>query len=139
LTKPDQDLLAAARRAAAAAYVPHSGFRVGAAVRAGGVVYSGCNVENASYGLTTCAERVAVFAAIAAGVRRIEAIAVAFLDPDPAAGIGGLMPCGACRQVIAEFAGPDLPVHVDGVGSFALGELLPEPFSFTGRQAPEQA
>src|SRR5207249_3460446 len=110
LTQPDEALLAVARRAGEAAYVPHSRFRVGAAVRAAGAVYSGCNVENASYGLTICAERVAIFSAVAAGARQIEAIALACLDADPDAEIGSLMPCGACRQVMAEFGGPDLPV-----------------------------
>jgi cytidine deaminase len=126
----DGALIADARRAAQAAYAPHSRFRVGAAVRAAGSVYTGCNVENASYGLAICAERVAIFSAIASGARRIEAIALACIDANGDAGIGTLMPCGACRQVLAEFAGPDVPVHVDGVGAFALGELLPNPFNF---------
>jgi cytidine deaminase len=125
----DADLLARARAAAAAAHAPYSNFRVGAAVRAGGVVYTGCNVENASFGLTICAERVAVFAAIAAGARRIDALAVACIDADPTAAAGSLMPCGACRQVMAEFAGPDLPVHVDRAGRFTLAELLPQAFA----------
>lgn len=124
----DADLLQRARGAAAAAHAPYSRFRVGAAVRANGAVYTGCNVENASYGLAICAERVAVFTAIAAGARRIEAIAVACVDADPAAAAGSLMPCGACRQVLAEFAGPDLPVHVDRAGSYTLGALLPNAF-----------
>jgi cytidine deaminase len=139
LIQLDQDLIAAARHAGKAAYAPHSRFRVGAAVRAAGVVYSGCNVENASYGLAMCAERVAIFAAVAAGARQIEAIAVACLDADPAAGIGNLMPCGTCRQVIAEFGGPDLPVHIDGAGTFTLGELLPTPFRLPRRGTPGQA
>ncbi len=128
--QPDPVLIAAARLAAAAAYVLYSRFRVGAAVRAAGAVYSGCNVENASYGLTICAERVAIFSAVAAGAREIEAIALACLDAKTDGGIGTLMPCGACRQVLAEFAGPDLPVHVDGAGTFTLRELLPDPFGF---------
>lgn len=126
--EPDRVLIAAARRAAAAAYAPYSHFRVGAALRAAGAIYCGCNVENASYGLTICAERAAVFSAIAARARRIDAIAVACLDVKPDAAAGGFLPCGACRQVLAEFAGPDLPIYIYGAGSFTLGALLPSPF-----------
>ncbi len=123
-----QDLLDVARQAAARAYARYSDFRVGAAVRAGGKIYSGCNVENASYGLTICAERVAIFAAIADGAREIEELAVACIDAPDGADSSGLMPCGACRQVMAEFAGPALPVHVDRAGSFTLDQLLPNAF-----------
>jgi cytidine deaminase len=122
------DLLAAAIAAAAHAYVPYSGFHVGAAVRAGGAVFTGCNVENASYGLTLCAERTAIFAAIAAGHRRIEALALACVDAAPDAPPGALMPCGACRQVMAEFAAADLPVIIDRAGTFRLDALLPHAF-----------
>ncbi len=123
----DEELLAAARAAALLAYAPYSRFRVGAAVAAGGAVYIGCNVENASYGLSICAERNAIFHAVAAGHRRIEAIAVACIDA--MAGARSLsMPCGACRQVIAEFGAPATPVFVDGAGSFALEALLPDAF-----------
>ncbi len=124
-------LLAAARAAATASYSPYSHFRVGAAVRAGGRVFSGCNVENASYGLTICAERNAIFAAVAAGHHRIEAIALACVDAGPEAPAGSLMPCGACRQVMAEFAGPDLPVSIDGAGTVSLDDLLPNAFRLT--------
>jgi cytidine deaminase len=90
-----------ARGAAKAAYAPYSKFRVGAAVLTGsGKVYTGCNVENASYGLCNCAERTAIFSAIAAGEREIRAVTV--YTPTPTA----TSPCGACRQVINEF-GPD--------------------------------
>lgn len=93
-----------ARRAAARAYSPYSKFSVGAAVLAGsGKIYAGCNVENASYGLCNCAERTAIFSAIAAGERTIECVAV--YTPTPAA----TPPCGACRQVINEF-GPQARV-----------------------------
>ena len=118
-----------ARAAVAArklAYAPYSRFRVGAAVRAVGRIYPGCNVENASYGLTLCAERSAVARAVAAGARRIEAVAVASgtLPPTP--------PCGMCLQTLAEFAGPDLPVLLLGArGSreeTTLGALLPHAF-----------
>ena len=124
----DDELLALAREAATRAHAPYSRFRVGAAVRAGGEVFCGCNVENASYGLSICAERNAIFQAVAAGHRRIEAVAVACVDAAADAGADGLMPCGACRQVMAEFCGPETPVHVDRVGTLTLGELLPRAF-----------
>lgn len=125
------DLPEAARAAALASYSPYSHFRVGAAVLAGGRVFTACNVENASFGLTICAERNAVFAAVAAGHRRIEAIALACIDAAPDASPTSLMPCGACRQVLAEFASPDLPVHVDRAGRFTLADLLPQAFRLT--------
>jgi cytidine deaminase len=130
---PDNDLLTQARAAAAGAYAPYSQFRVGAAVRAGDRVHTGCNIENASYGLAICAERVAIFAAVAAGARRIDAVAVACVDADPTAPIRERTPCGACRQVMAEFGDPDLGVHVDGAGSFRLDELLPQAFTLPNR------
>ena len=118
-------LISAARSVQARAYAPYSGFRVGAALESSdGTVFLGCNVENASYGLTICAERAAVFAAVSAGATRFRrAVVVSDVDP-PAA------PCGACRQVLAEF-GLDLPI--DGVGSKAtvrwhLSDLLPAAF-----------
>ena len=127
-----QELLAAARKVALSAHAPYSHFRVGAAVLAGGTIYPGCNVENASFGLTICAERAAIFTAIAAGNRRIEAIALACIDATPEATPGSQMPCGACRQVMTEFAGPQLPVHVDRAGSFSLDALLPRAFRLEG-------
>jgi len=118
-------LIEAARSAQLRAYAPYSNFRVGAALETvDGTVFTGCNVENASYGLTICAERAAVSAAVGAGARRFRrAVVVSDVDP-PAA------PCGACRQVLAEF-GLDLPI--DGVGSqrkvtWRLAELLPAAF-----------
>jgi cytidine deaminase len=100
---------------------------VGAAVRAGGELFSGVNVENASYGLTVCAERVAVGAAIAAGARTIDEIAVATGTAEPTP------PCGACLQVLVEFAGPELPVLLAGargrIVRTTLGELMPRAFS----------
>ncbi len=118
-------LEAAARAAQQQAYAPYSRFRVGAALEAeDGSIYVGCNVENASYGLTICAERAAVCAAVSAGARRFRrAVVVTDIDP-PAA------PCGACRQVLAEF-GKDF--RIDGVGSagrvsWTIGELLPAAF-----------
>src|SRR5215207_1771593 len=124
---PD-DLLAAARAAAALARAKHSHFRVGAAVRdASGQVYPGCNVESDSYGLTICAERVAIFAALAAGASDLVALAVTCLDaaPGPPA---GRMPCGACRQIIVEYLNPSATVQVDGVGAFRPEDLLPSAF-----------
>ncbi|HSM58152.1 MAG TPA: cytidine deaminase [Candidatus Sulfomarinibacteraceae bacterium] len=106
------------------AYAPYSKFQVGAAVLAeSGAIYSGVNVENASYGLTTCAERVAIFQAVAAGERRILAVAVCTES--------GVTPCGPCRQVMREFA-TDLPIFIlDKEGrsrQTSLSELLPDSF-----------
>ncbi len=121
-------LVARAKAAAEAAYCPASGFPVGAAVlSAGGAIHSGCNVENASYGLTICAERNALCHAVAAGDRELIAVAVWTDLSKPAA------PCGACRQVLAEF-GPDMWVMLVGRDgeprTVSLGQLLPEPFVF---------
>jgi len=102
-----EELLAAARKAREKAYAPYSHFHVGAAVLgAGGRIYSGCNVENASFGLTCCAERNAIFAMVAAGEREICEILVIGESEE------FLPPCGACRQVIAEFATPPTVVHM---------------------------
>jgi cytidine deaminase len=119
-------LAAAARRAARSSYAPYSEFRVGAAVlTASGKIFSGCNVENASSGLTICAERTAVFTAVAAGQRRLVAVAVYTPTPRPTA------PCGACRQVIHEF-GPTATVLCVCDSSdrieISLDQLLPKAF-----------
>ena len=107
---------------------PASGFRVGAAVRgADGSIHVGCNVENASYGLTICAERAAVCAAIAAGVSEITAVAIHTDLDEPAS------PCGACRQVLSQF-GPKMHVALAGRGASvhtSLDVLLPHPFTFS--------
>jgi cytidine deaminase len=121
-------LLTAARDAAQHAYCPYSNFHVGAAVQADGKIFRGCNVENASYGLTICAERNAIFAAVASGARHIQAIALACVDAANDAPAALRMPCGACRQVIAEFAAPETPVHIDGVGTLTVADLLPSAF-----------
>ncbi len=135
-----RDLLRAAAAAARRAYAPYSKYRVGAAVRArDGRRFTGVNVENASYGLTLCAERVAVAAAVAAGVRDIVEVAVVATGPAWPA------PCGACRQVLAEFAGPDTPVHtartgrLSAVRTFTLGTLLPETFVLRPARAERPA
>ena len=95
----DKALIELAKQARAHAYAPYSGFAVGAAaLSADGRVFLGCNIENASYGLTNCAERTAIFSAVAAGAKVFEALAVVADGEQPCA------PCGACRQVIAEFS-----------------------------------
>jgi cytidine deaminase len=97
-------LLEQAKKAAEAAYVPYSGYKVGSAVRCtDGSIFSGCNIENASYSLTICAERTAIFKAVSEGHRDFTAIAI-YVDSDKL-----FPPCGACRQVISEFA-PKVPV-----------------------------
>jgi cytidine deaminase len=121
-----QQLLDQARRAREHAYAPYSRFTVGAAVlTATGEIFSGCNIENASLGATICAERVAIFRAVAAGSRALTALAVIADTPEPAA------PCGLCRQVLAEFT-PDCPVlmaNMAGQTRLAhLKELLPLAF-----------
>jgi cytidine deaminase len=122
-------LLAAAQEAMSHAYAPYSKFQVGAAlITEDGEVFTGCNVENASYGLTNCAERTAIFTAInTSGTKiRIRAIAVANSANMACA------PCGACRQVIAEF-GPNATVWyqgADGICEKSMRDLLPDGFSF---------
>lgn len=115
------ELVNAAWRVRDAAYAPYSNFAVGAALLAAdGTVFVGCNVENISYGLTNCAERVAIGAAVAAGVREFSAVAVVADTGVP------ISPCGACRQVLAEFGVP-LVILANRKESlqFRLEELLP--------------
>jgi cytidine deaminase len=119
-------LVAAARRARERAHAPYSHFKVGAALLTqSGALVTGCNIENASYGLTLCAERVAVFKAVSEGLVRFSAIAVVADSPRPTA------PCGACRQILWEFCG-DIVVHVADlqghVTSLRVADLLPLPF-----------
>jgi len=120
------ELVRRARAVMENAYAPYSNFHVGAAIEADdGTIHVGCNVENASYGLTICAERMAVGAAVAAGKRSLVRIAVASAVEPPAT------PCGACRQLLAEF-GLDLEIITAGPASqrrWRLRELLPEAFT----------
>ena len=120
----DKELIALATKARKQAYAPYSHYEVGAALwTASGQVYTGCNVENASYGLTICAERTAAVKAVSSGERDFVAIAVVTAD--------GGTPCGSCRQVLAEF-GPHMRVLVaDAAGNYKayrLDELLPDAF-----------
>ena len=120
------ELVLAARASRTRAYAPYSNYAVGAAVLGSdGEIYKGCNVENASFGLTICAERNAIAAMVAAGCTSARAVVVVTSDAGT--------PCGACRQVLAEFSGPNAPVVCIGEGSeqhFTVGELLPSSFKF---------
>jgi cytidine deaminase len=119
-------LIAAALAARENAFAPYSKFRVGAAIEdIDGRIHTGCNVENATYGLTVCAERVAVFKAISEGVRKFRRVAIA-ADTD-----GLTPPCGACRQILWEFCGDIEIVLVNPRGkteTYGLKDLFPKPF-----------
>ncbi len=127
-----KELVQLAVEAMGRAYAPYSGFYVGAALLTEeGRVYTGCNIENAAFSPTCCAERTAFFSAIAQGERKFAAIAVV-------GGKGGTItetapPCGVCRQVMAEFCPPDFPIHMGGpdgrIETVRLGALLPYSFS----------
>jgi cytidine deaminase len=122
----DSSLIAAARRARRHARAAFSGFKVGAALEtSGGVVITGCNIENATYGLTVCAERVAMFKALSEGHRRFRRVAVVADTAAPTP------PCGACRQILWEFGG-DLEIVLANLrretGRYRLRDLLPVPF-----------
>jgi cytidine deaminase len=125
ITQPDLALLAFAREAQERAYAPYSEFSVGAAIFADGEIYQGCNVENAAYGSSMCAERMAAGAAILAGATEFDAIAVVGDSTSPT------VPCGCCRQFLAEF-NPDMRVIMGGrcdeVAVATLAELLPDAF-----------
>ena len=121
-------LLSAARQAAERAHCPYSNFHVGAAVRCSdGTVVTGCNVENASYGLTICAERVSLFNCVAQGLQPLE-LAVSCVDAQNNTSLSSRMPCGACRQVMQELLPNNAIVHIDGVGQRRINQLLPEGF-----------
>ena len=126
MTETDKKLLAEAKRVRDFAYCPYSKFAVGAAVLgASGEIYGGCNVENAAYSVTNCAERTAIYNAVSAGEEDILALAVVTESSPPAT------PCGACRQVVAEFRIPRILIaNLAGeVKEMTLSELLPDAFS----------
>lgn len=126
----DKQLLNKARKIALRAYAPYSNFFVGAAAlfAESDVVYCGTNVENASFGLTICAERAAIFAGVAAGHRQLKKIAI-FCVKSTGTEVCAT-PCGACRQVIAEFGKPDTAVLLSDGRRYTLAELLPNQFVF---------
>ena len=130
MSKTARELIALACAAATRAHAPYSNFHVGAAIETEeGDTVSGCNVENASYGLTLCAERVAIHTAVASGHRTFTQIAIVASGDNPP------YPCGACRQVLAEFCGPDLTIYVatsnalEDYEEMTLGQLLPKTFT----------
>ena len=123
-------MLRMAAEAMERAYAPYSGYKVGACLKASsGAYYLGCNIENAAFTPTVCAERCAMFKAVYEGERKFDAIAII------ASGLNFATPCGVCRQVMAEFCDPDMPVIcADGEGNYRileLGELIP--MAFTGK------
>lgn len=124
MSAPD-DLLIAAKAAHANAYAPYSRFQVGAALRSGGRIFSGANIENASYGLSRCAEQSAVLAMASTGLRDFEQIVIYTEAEAPAT------PCGACRQILLEFA-PDAELwlvnHRGDTRGYRVRELLPDAF-----------
>ncbi len=125
---PREELLILAREVAQRAYCPYSHFHVGAAVVAGGKTYIGVNIEISSYGLTLCAERSALAAAIADGADAITQVAVACIDAPPAAPLNERAPCGACRQWLADLA-PRAAIYIDGdERDFSVADLLPYAF-----------
>ena len=122
-----RQLIKAAKQAQALSYSPYSGFKVGAALLCkSGKVYTGCNVENASFSATVCAERTALFKAVSEGERELSAMAI----------VGSTdlcFPCGVCRQVMSEFCGKNFKIYLEENGkpvTYALGELLPGRFDF---------
>lgn len=124
----DTNLVDLAIKASEQAYVPYSHFPIGAALKtADGTIYTGCNVENASFGLTNCGERTAIFKAVSDGHRQLSEIAIYGISKDP------ISPCGACRQVMAEFFKPESKVTLIAKNGetveTTVGELLP--YSFT--------
>jgi cytidine deaminase len=124
-----ETLLALAREAAHRAHCPYSHFRVGAALLADGKLFTGVNIEISSYGLTLCAERAALAAALSAGATSITHLAVACIDTPHDAPLSVRTPCGACRQWIADLA-PHATIFIDGSEQdFSIADLLPHAFS----------
>ncbi|QBD79823.1 cytidine deaminase [Ktedonosporobacter rubrisoli] len=123
-----ETLLALAREAALHAHCPFSHFRVGAALVAGDQTFVGVNIEVSSYGLTLCAERSALAAALSVGAGPITQVAVACIDAPPQAPLDERTPCGACRQWLSDLA-PEAQVYIDGIEhDFTVQELLPHAF-----------
>lgn len=123
-----EELLVLAREVALRAHCPYSHFRVGAAVVAGGRVFTGVNIEISSYGLTLCAERSALAAAISAGAGTVTQVAVACIDTPAEAPLAQRTPCGACRQWLADLA-PNAAIYIDGAErDFTIADLLPHAF-----------
>jgi cytidine deaminase len=123
-----EKLMEEAKLASEKAYVPYSKFPVGAALLTNdGQVFRGCNIENSSYSMTNCAERTAIFKAVSDGITGFKALAVTGDTEGP------ISPCGACRQVIAEFCDSDMPVYLTNLNGIVkettVGELLPGAFS----------
>lgn len=123
-----ENLIEESKKAREFAYVPYSNFAVGAALLdENGTIYQGCNIENSSYGLSNCAERTAIFKAVSKGVKNFKALAVTGDTEGP------ISPCGACRQVIAEFCDSTMPVYLTNskgdLQETTVGELLPGAFS----------
>jgi cytidine deaminase len=134
-----EELLGLAREVALRAYCPYSHFRVGAAVAAGGEIYTGVNIEISSYGLTLCAERSALAAAISAGAGPVTQIAVACLDVSPQASLNERTPCGACRQWIADLA-PGAVIYIDGdTRDFTIEDLMPYAFGLQANRPESQS
>ena len=122
-----KEMIAAARAAASQAYVPYSHFPVGAAFHTtDGQIIKGCNIENASFGLSNCAERTAIFKAISEGIKNFDALYIFGETEEP------ISPCGACRQVISEFCPAEMPVYLisknDEIKETSVEELLPYSF-----------
>lgn len=124
-----KELAKAAQKAKLNAYAPFSNFRVGAALLAeDGTIFTGCNIENSSYGLTICAERVAIFNAVSSGASKFTALAIVSDDP------GFTSPCGACRQVLLDLAGDIDFIMMDSKERFKILKLTSLlPFAFTGK------
>ena len=125
--KAKEELIRLAYEGKERSYAPYSGFQVGAALLAeNGTVYLGCNIENAAYSATNCAERTAIFKAVSEGVKDFKAIAIVCSGDQPA------YPCGICRQVMSEFFNPDTRIIVEeggGLKTYTMSEILPDSFS----------